>query len=327
LLVTSSWPMSDSSLIQVVGARGHLAIRTDHRAQRIGPRVGPVAAGQHATANDRGGAPLMLHRGRQHVHVLVELVVGVAVVAVGGRIHGHANRALAGGGDEGKAVVRDVAVALHERLQRHFGRRADAEAKRRCDTVVVVLGHVARRLHRLPEGRHAEGRAVGQLPVQVGGRAVVVVGAGRQAHLAAVMQAGLLADLVDHAAGGAAAEEHRRRALEHLHRLQREDIAAVLAAVAHAVEVDVGAGREAAQVDVVADHAALAGAQGDAGHVAQRVLQRGGRLRVEHLAVQHGDGLRHVAQGGLELATGAGLAVVSLWRGRGLNGRQGLFGG
>ena len=73
------------------------------------------------------------------------------------------------------------------------------------------------------------------------------------------------------------------RSLGHLDLLDVEGVAGVAAEVAHAVHEHVGAGAEAADGEVVAGgHAAFAGLDGDAGHVAQHVAQRGRVLLLDH---------------------------------------------
>ena len=103
-----------------------------------------------------------------------------------------------------------------------------------------------------------------------------------------------LAGLIDNAAGGPAAERHRRRPLQHFHFLHVERIAIVAAEVAHAVDEKIVARGEAADGQVVALRAAFARCQADARNVAERVAQRGGALLIHHLARHFVDGLRRV---------------------------------
>ena len=77
---------------------------------------------------------------------------------------------------------------------------------------------------------------------------------------------------IDDAAGGAASEQHRRGSLVDLDGIHREVVARVPARVAHAIAEHVVVGCEAADVGRVALISAFAGAEGDAGDVAQRVL-------------------------------------------------------
>lgn len=101
-----------------------------------------------------------------------------------------------------------------------------------------------------------------------------------------------LGDLVDDAAGGAAAEENRGGALQDLDRLQVEGVAAVLAEVAYPVDVDVVARRESAQREVVTlPAAALARGEADAGHGSERVAEGEERPLLEDLLGEDGDRL------------------------------------
>jgi hypothetical protein len=114
---------------------------------------------------------------------------------------------------------------------------------------------------------------------------------------------------VDDAAARAAAEHERGGPFQHLDLLDVEQIAVVLAEIAHAVEKEVTAGRKAAQVvDVVRLRSSFRGGVADAGHVAQRVAKRGRALRADHL-LRHGvDELRDVPQ----RSVGAGRAARRL---------------
>ena len=75
-------------------------------------------------------------------------------------------------------------------------------------------------------------------------------------------------DAVDDAAGAAAAEDHRVRALERLDAVDVVEVAEVLDVVAHAVDEEVGGRAVAAEDRRVA--VALALRHADARHVAQR---------------------------------------------------------
>ena len=105
-----------------------------------------------------------------------------------------------------------------------------------------------------------------------------------------------LADLVDDAAGRAAAEQHRGRAAQHLDPVEVEDVALVERGVADAVDEDVAAGgeREAAQADVFL--AALGRLEGDAGGVVQRLLHGVDAAVFHQLLGDDGHRLRDVAQ-------------------------------
>ena len=126
----------------------------------------------------------------------------------------------------------------------------------------------------------------------------VIVGADRSLHDRQVFGARFLGDEVDRAADAARSVEHRIGAIIDFDLLQIERIgAAVLRAVADAVDRDVGVGRIAAQVDAVAIAAtALARAEGDAGDRLQRIAQRLQVLLAQHLVGDDGDRLRRVDQ-------------------------------
>jgi hypothetical protein len=184
----------------------------------------------------------------------------------------HAVARAAGGRDERHAVVDAVAVVQVVEAGEELVALADAGAvghrhaalvQARAAAVVVGLGG---------HGVQAQRRALTGLDVEVAGGAHVLVVAQGQVDLVLVDQARHLADLVDGAAGGAAAEQHRGRAAQDLHAVDGEGVAVVDGGVAHAVDEQVAGGlqREAAQADVFL--AALGGQEGDAGGVLQRFL-------------------------------------------------------
>src|SRR4029077_4363408 len=148
------------------------------------------------------------------------------------------------------------------------GRAVEADAERRRHAPALAGDQVSARgvpleAHQIQaqRGRVAEGL------VEVEGRAPLRSAADGAADLVERGELRRLADLVDDAAGRAAPEEDRRGPLEHLDRLEVEGVAGVLTEVAHPVDVDVVAGREAAQGEVVAlAPARLARGQADAGH-------------------------------------------------------------
>ncbi|MCY1222471.1 hypothetical protein D9M72_345660 [compost metagenome] len=269
------------------------------RANRVGrglPGIGLNVVELRLVAQPQVGRELVRDAGVERRDVLDGAVVGEAVEGIAVDIGRMAVQVR-------EAIVRHVAVMLQQRRQRDLGRGANAGAPRRRDAKVPHCHLVARaRLAVLRHGRDAERRGVARGRVVVGGGAHQAVGGDRAGHLGGGLQRRLLADLVDHAAGGAAAEQHRRRPHQHLDLLEREGIAIVLAAVAEAVQVNVGPRREAVQVDVVADLAAFGTADGDTRHVAQRIGQRADALRFHQRLVHHGDRLRHVAQVGGQLA-------------------------
>ncbi len=195
-----------------------------------------------------------------------------------------------------QAVVRQVVVALVEVADDQPGRAVEPDAERRRHAPALARDQIAARGVALEAHQvQAQGGRVAEGLVEVEGGPPLGSAADGAADLVERGELRRLADLVDDAAGGAAAEQDRGGALEHLDRLEVEGVAGVLAQVAHPVDVDVVAGREAAQGEVVAlAPARLARGQADAGHRAQRVAQGEHRALVEHLLRDDGDGLRRV---------------------------------
>ena len=232
-----------------------------------------------------------------------------AVVAV----HRHVDR-LQRVGVERHAQHRGVVfLQLHVR-QHDGGRFAEAEGDRRRDAVALGFADAVRAA--VIGGHHvqADGGGIGQRLVDVGGAAIEIVGAdgGGQFHLFAGKRG--LADLVDHATGGAATEQHRAGALQHLDALVVERVAVVLRHVALTVAVGIAKGGEATQDDGVAGAAALTGDEGDAGHVFQHVLHVDVALVGDQLAGDHRYRLRYILQCLLLLAQrGGGGIVATTW--------------
>src|SRR6185437_9743259 len=107
---------------------------------------------------------------------------------------------------------------------------------------------------------------------------------------------GRLAVLLDDAAGRAAAEENRGRTLQHLDVVEEEGIAVIAAEIPHAVEVDVAARAKTADRQIVALRAVLAGAEADAGDVAQGVAHRRNTLVFHDLARHRVNRSRRIEQ-------------------------------
>ncbi len=200
------------------------------------------------------------------------------------------------------AVVGPVIIVLHQGRKRYLGRGFDAEGQRRRDAV-VLYGHVLARRRRAVLRHHvdAQGRSRGQGIVDVErGAREAVAGKGSRT-VGQRVERRLARHLVDGAARRAATEQHRRWAHQDLDLFQREGVAVILAAIAKAVEIDVGARGEAVEIDIVADLPAFGAAQRDARHVAQGVGQGGGALRLQQGLVEHADRLRHILGIGAQL--------------------------
>ena len=112
-----------------------------------------------------------------------------------------------------------------------------------------------------------------------------------------VLQVRRLRHQIHRATRRAATGGDRRGALGDFDRLGIEGVAADDARVARAVDVNVVAGAEAADQDVVARRGAtFAGGQRDARRVAERVSKRRGRLILQHRLRDDDQRLRCVAQ-------------------------------
>ncbi len=326
--------------------------------QRAGPEAGQtdgLPPGLLRSAGEADGAGALIagvlaaaqlgdqfHLGREAVRVLQAEGGGAAGVAVAGQSvvglgierqqRGLADRRGGGRADPRHAVVHAVVVVQVVQTDQKFVAAADAAAPRgrqpllvdaRARAVVVGAGQ---------HGADAQRRLRSDAPVEVAHRAQVAVAAERGVDLMAVEQARQLADLVDRAAGGAAAEQHRGRTAQHLEAVVVEGIALVEGRIAHAVDEHVAGGlqREAAQTDVLL--AALGRQEADAGRQLQRVLHGVEIAVVDQLLGDHRDRLRDVAQLLLALADlrlGGLQAVLALGLlgGLGLDGGQRLVGG
>jgi hypothetical protein len=130
--------------------------------------------------------------------------------------------------------------------------------------------------------------------VHVGSDATQIVAADGSRPTDEIVKLRCLAYQVDAARRIAGAVVAAVRPLDDFDRLEVEQVvAAVLQAVAEAVDVDVVAGIESAHADEIArTRATLAHLHGDAGHVAQRIAQSECTLIEQQLFRQHRDGLR-----------------------------------
>jgi len=129
------------------------------------------------------------------------------------------------------AVERDLLAAVLE-LVHEAAPRADAPRQRRARAVLARLHRVSEAARILGESDHPHGHGVGHRRRPVGVDAVGVEPAGGQAQLAGGPERGPLGDEVHRAAGLAAAEQRRARALEHFHRLDPREVARAAEAAA-----------------------------------------------------------------------------------------------
>ncbi len=188
----------------------------------------------------------------------------------------------------GHVVTVEVVVAGHQ-----LGRAVQADRDRRRDAPAVEVHRLAARNIAL-RAQHieADGDAVIDLMVHIDGGADIGVRPDRRRAVGEVVGLGALGAQIDAAAARAAAAIGRVRPLDDFHLLQIEHLAGLAAAVADAIDEDVVARGLAADERTVGQGlAALARAKGDAGRVAQDVLQRGGAGLLNDPLRDDGDGL------------------------------------
>ena len=265
------------------------------RQARLGDAAVAVVAGVAGLVADRDvGRELVREADRAHVGARVEEGAVLEAVVVGAVDR---RRLVEVPGD---AVVGDVPGGEVEVRQSQLGRAVEAERDRRRDAPAAILRDVAAGdVVLVAHGGQLERRAGaerGNRLVDVGrdavglGRADEELGAQRGLHRRELRR------LVDDAARGSAAELRGGGSLEDFDLLEMEGVAVVAAEVAHPVDVDVVARREAAQREGVALEAALARGDRNAGHVAQRFAQRRVGLLLHELLRDDADGLGRVEQ-------------------------------
>ncbi len=234
----------------------------------------------------------------QHVHVDL-LTRHIAIAVIGFAVHARQRAIVERAERERHAVLRQVVVVLVQVAQREARIRAQAEGDRRRKAPAmaeffIAARHVLGVTHRV----QAHGGAVFEVVVAVDREAAITVAAAADQHVGEVALPGGLGHQVDVAADRTGTGHRRVGAVDQLHGLKVEGIAAaVLRAVAHAIGGDVAAGGETTQIDAVAiPTAAFARAEGDAGQRAQHIAQRQQILLVHGLLGDNRDGLRSVAQ-------------------------------
>ena len=179
------------------------------------------------------------------------------------------------------------------------GRCAQAKGQRRCHAPTVVVhriaaSHVLFMAHQV----QAEGRAVVQeLAVHVEHVAAGLVGAVGKAAVGEVPRLWGLAHQVEAATGRATAAERGVGAFADFDGLDVEDLAALAAGIAYAIEVGVALSVKTTDKRTVALRVAtFTGAEGDTRYGAQGILQRGGGGVLEYLLRHHSDRARRVHQ-------------------------------
>ena len=197
------------------------------------------------------------------------------------------------------AAVDRAFVAEDLRGEHDAGVVADAERQSRRDAVQAARHAVAEAAGVFGHGVQAPGQGVVGGVAEVGLDAVEIVAAGLHRKIADAVAVGLLGHAVDDAAGAAAAEDHRVRALQHLHLADVVQVAVVLHVVAHAV------GEEVAGAGVAAHHRRVAVAfalrHAHARHVADHIGHAVQGLVGDLLLGDHADRLRRVLQRGFGL--------------------------
>ena len=170
--------------------------------------------------------------------------------------------------EEGFVVVVKVIKAERELVG---GAYADAVVKRQAPASGGCLSTPT-----IPVCRHgtdAESSIIVCLEIEVTCGAQVISVASRDIHLMFGDGPCRLADLVHHAAGGAAPEQHGGRAAQNFNAVVVKGVSVVLGNVTHTVEVNVTSNAETAQADVVSNAAAFARFKRDANDVFERALE------------------------------------------------------
>ncbi len=280
----------DDGVWSQVGGGGGLAVglaETDHAR----PEVAFVTAVAHA-GQQLGVVVEAVFVGEGEVVGRAVLVIAVQAIEVLGR-QGGLDHAVAG---EPGVVVAGAAVYVQV-VQAHLElvARADAPTVGGGHAVLAAGGAIV--VGVVQHGVDAQRRVFAGLFVEIAGQAVLAARAQGVGHLVLVHQEGALVHLVDDATGGALAEQHGRRAFEHLHALVVEGVAFVQHAVAHAVHIDVAglAQREAAQAHVF--FTGFACQEGHACRRAQHLAEIVEVAVVDQALGHHRHRLRDVAQG------------------------------
>ena len=287
-----------------VRAPPHLAGAIDvaGRIVRQSEDVRLVITGIARGVAQRHAAEIMLDPNRRLVGLCVaEIAVGEAVE---GRARHEAGLAVGGGDlpDRGagadvagarriadRVEIRDAAVGQIVAFEvivtdRQTRRRAEPEREAGGHAPAPLIDRITPRdILIVPQAGDAEGGGVAELHVEIGRHALVIgiaiAGGDRTEGL------GLrnLGEDVDRSAGIAAPAQRRIRSAHDLHRIDREHFAILCAKVAHAIDEDAALTVEAADEGPIADRiAALGRTEGDAGHGAQGIGERGRSGLLDH---------------------------------------------
>ncbi|MNX99206.1 hypothetical protein D3C86_1316400 [compost metagenome] len=190
--------------------------------------------------------------------------------------------------------------------------RTQAESQGRCDTPAVVVDAVTSGdVALVAQQVQTASGGVGELVVAVEGVALGLIGAPGETTVERIAQVRFLADQVDAAARSATTADGGVRAFADFDRFNGEDFAALGAGIAHAVQVGVALGVEAAdERTVTLGVATFTGTEGDAWNSTQCVLHVEGAGVFENLLRNDGYRARRVDQRRGVLGRGGFLDVV-----------------
>ena len=246
---------------------------------------------------DRHGIAERVTEGRGEAVDLGLLFVQIDDAEIGAVVDARQRAVVHAAQEIGDAIDRRVVVILVNIGERQAGVAVDADGDRRRHAPALIgfdvaAGHVIFMIH----GVEAHRDQVAEPPVAVDRRPIIIVGADGGLHRRRIAREGDLADEIDRPAHASRPVEDGVGAVVDFDLLEVERVgAAVLRAVAHAVDGDVVAGRIAAQVNRIAiAAAAFARAEGDARNRRKRVAQRQQILLPDLFLRHHGHGLRRV---------------------------------
>lgn len=246
---------------------------------------------------DHGGAGLQLDLGA----VVARIAEEFRQVAIRRERHGRIEpgRAETGKPDRWIAAIGEPEVVVEFVGQLDLGVVIRLQGHGRVEAIALELAEIAKGVAAFVESVQPDGDIVVDGLAGIEREPAVVVGAGLRGRFIDALAIGFLQGPVDEAAAGAAAEHQRTRALQHLDALRVIEIAEILHVVAKAVDVEIGAGIDAADHQLVAIAFALM--HRDPGHIACHVGQALKVLVADILLGEHGDGLRDVDQLGVGL--------------------------
>ncbi|MNO83392.1 hypothetical protein D3C76_746970 [compost metagenome] len=199
-----------------------------------------------------------------------------------------------------QAVVGLVAFTLVEVTQRQARGFAQAEGQRGCDAPALLIdlfapGYIIAMGHEV-ETEHRPRCQLMQRLIGIEGQPTVAISANTRSQASEGLGLGLLADHIDRASGGTGATEDRVGPLDDFDAFQVEGVGAIhLRAVTQAIDLHIGIGAEAADVDAVTrTTASLPRIEGNTGDIRQGLAQAQYALLAHHPLGDNGNGLRHI---------------------------------